>query len=180
MTIKNRYSLALIDEILDRLSVARVYTEVDLKNVYYRLRIREGDEWKTAFQTRYGPFKYLVMPFGLANAPVSFQSYINRVLKPYLDITVIVYLDDVLVFLRNSSQHEKSVQKVLKALLKAGLYAKLSKCLFNVTRILFLGFILTDKGVEMEEDRISTILNWPEPESFREVQSFLGFANFYR
>ena len=120
------------------------------------------------------------MPFGLANAPVSFQSYINRVLKPYLDITVIVYLDDVLVFLRNSSQHEKSVQKVLKALLKAGLYAKLSKCLFNVTRILFLGFILTDKGVEMEEDRISTILNWPEPESFREVQSFLGFANFYR
>ena len=120
------------------------------------------------------------MPFGLTNASASFQSYIHGVLRPYLDITVIVYLDDVLVFSRNPSQHEKHVREVLKALLKAGLYAKLSKCLFSVTRIPFLGFILKDKGVEMEEDRISTILNWPEPESVREVQSFLGFANFYR
>ncbi len=101
------------------------------------------------------------MPFGLTNAPASFHSYIYGMLRPYLDITVIVYLDDVLVFSRNPSQHKKHVREVLKALLKAGLYAKLSKCLFSVTRILFLGFILTDKGVEMEEDRISTILNWP-------------------
>ncbi len=120
------------------------------------------------------------MPFGLTNAPVSFQSYIKEVLRPYLDITVIVYLDDVLVFLRNLSQHEKHLQEVLKAILKAKLYAKLSKCLFSVIRIPFLGFILTDKVVEMEEGRIFTILNWPEPESVREVQSFLGFANFYR
>ena len=119
------------------------------------------------------------MPFGITNALASFQSYIHGVLRLYLDITVIVYLDDVLVFLRNPSQHEKHVREVLKALLKAGLYAKLSKCLFSVTCILFLGFILTDKGVEMEEDRILTILNRPEPESVREVQRFLGFANFY-
>ena len=116
------------------------------------------------------------MPFGLTNASASFQSYIHKVFRPYFDITVIVYMNDVLVFLRNLSQHEKHVREVLKALLKAGLYAKLNKCLFNVTRI---GFILTDKGVEMEEDQISTILNWPEPESVRDVQSFLGFANFY-
>ncbi len=120
------------------------------------------------------------MPFGLTNAPASFQSYINGVLRPYLDITSIVYLDDVLVFLRNPFQHEKHIREVLKALLKAGLYAKLSKCQFSVPRIIFFGFILTDKGIEMEEDRISTILNWPEPESVCEVQSFLGFANFYR
>ncbi len=180
MTIKNRYPLPLIDGILDRLSDARVFTKVDVKNAYYRLQIQEGDEWKTAFQTRYGLFEYLVMPFGLTNAPASFQSYIHGVLRLSLDITVIVYLDDVLVFLCNPSQHDKHVQEVLKALLKAGFYAKLSKCLFSVTRISFLGFILTDKGVEMEEDRISTILDWPEPESVREVQSFLGFANFYR
>ncbi len=92
---------------------------------------------------------------------------------PYLDITVIVYLDDVFVFSRNPSQHEKHVREVLKVLLKAGLYAKLSKCLFSVTRIPFLGFILTDEGDEMEEDRISTILNWPEPEFVHEVKSFL-------
>ena len=101
-------------------------------------------------------------------------------LRSYLDITVIIYLDDILVFSRNFSQHEKHVREVLKALLKAGLYVKLSKCLFSVIRIPFLGFILTDKCVEMEEDCISTILNWPEPESVLEVQSFLGFANFYR
>ncbi len=121
-----------------------------------------------------------MMPFGLTNASASFQSYNNGVLRAYLDITVIVYLDGVLVFLRNLSQHEKHVREVLKALFKAGLYAKLSKCLFIVTRIPFLGFICTDKGVQMEEDRISTILNWPEPESVCEVQSFFGFANFYR
>ncbi len=120
------------------------------------------------------------MPFGITNAPASFQSYINGVLRPYLDITVIVYLDDVLVFLRNPSQHEKHVREVLKALLKAGLYAKLSKYRFSVIHIFFLGFILTDEGVEMEEDHIFTILNWPESESVYEVQSFLGFANFYR
>ena len=90
MTIKNRYPLPLIDEILDRLSGAQVFTKVDVKNAYYRLRIREGDEWKTAFRTRYGLFEYLVMPFGLTNAPASFQSYINWVLRPDFDITVIV------------------------------------------------------------------------------------------
>ena len=170
----------MIDEILDPLSDARVFTKIDLKNAYYRLQIREGDEWKTAFRTRYGLFEYLVMPFRLINAPASFQSYINGALWPCFDITVIVYQDVILVFWRNSSQHKKHAREVFKALLKAGLYAKLSKCLFSVTRILFLAFIVTDERVEMEEDRISTILNWPEPESVREVQSFLGFANFYR
>ncbi len=99
------------------------------------------------------------MPFGLTNALASFQSYIHLGLRPYLDITVMIYLNDVLVFSRDLFQNEKHIWKVLKALLKAGLYAKLSKCLFSVTRILFLGFILTDKGVKIEEDHISTILN---------------------
>ncbi len=120
------------------------------------------------------------MLFGLTNAPASFQSYINVVLRPYFDITVIVYRDDVPVFLRNSSQHEKNVGEVLKDFLKAGLYAELSKCLFSVTCIPFLVFILIDNGVKIEKDRISTILNWTEPESLCEVQNFLGFANFYR
>ncbi len=109
ITIKNRYPLPLIDEILDRLSGTRVFTKTDVKNSYYRLRIREGDEWKTAFQTRYGLFEHLAMPFRLTNAPASFQSFINRVLRPYLDITVIVYLDDIFVFSRNPSHCEKHV-----------------------------------------------------------------------
>ncbi len=145
MTIKNRYLLPLIDEILDCLSGAWVFAKVDVKDAYYRFRIREGDEWKTAFQTRYGLCEYMVMPFGLTNAPASFQSYIHWVLRPYLDITVIVYLNNILVFSRNLSQHENHVREVLKALFKAGLYVKLSKCLFSVTCILFLRFILTDR-----------------------------------
>ncbi len=111
----------MIDEIHDRLNGARIFTKVDGKNAYYRLRIREGDEWKTAFRTRYRLFEYLVMPFGLTNAPAIFQSYIHGVLRPYLDITLIVYLDDVLVSSRNPPQPEKHVREVLKALLKAGL-----------------------------------------------------------
>ncbi len=96
------------------------------------------------------------------------------VLRPYFDVRFIVDLDDVFVFSRNLSQHEKQIREVVKAFLKAGLYAKLSKCLFSVSRILFLGFILTDKGVEIEKDLISTILNRPGPESDRKIESFLG------
>ncbi len=103
MTIKNQYPLTLIDEILDRLSDNHVFTKVDVKNAYYRLRIREGDERKTAFQTRYELFEYLLMPFRLTNAPASFQSYIHGLLRPYLDITVIVHLNDVFVFLPHPS-----------------------------------------------------------------------------
>ncbi len=180
MTINNRYLPPLINEILDRLIGARIFTKINVKNAYYRLQIRKGDEWKTVFQTRYRLFKYLVMLFGLTNAPASFQSYIHKVIRLYLVITFIVHQNNTLVFLRNSSQYEKHIREILKALLKVRLLAKLSKCLFNVTRILFLDFILKDKGVGLENDRISTILNWPEPEFVREVQSFLGFANFYR
>ena len=121
-----------------------------------------------------------MMPFGLTNASASFQFYIHEVLSFYLCITVIVYLNDVIMFSRNSSQHEKHVREVLKALLKTGIYAKLSKCLFSVTLIHPLSFIFTDKSVEIKKDRISVILNWPEPGSVCEIQSFFGFANFYR
>lgn len=120
------------------------------------------------------------MLFGLTNALASFQSYINGVLMPYLDITIILFLDEIFVFLRNLSLHEKHVWEVFKALFKAGLYIKQSKWLFSITRISFLGFILTNKGIEMEDDCIFMILNWPESESVHEIQSFLGFANFCR
>ena len=180
ITQKNRYPLPLIDEIMDRVCGARIFTKIDVKNAYYCICIRKGDEWKIAFCTRYGLYEYLVMPFGLTNAPASFQSYIHGVLCEYLDIFVIVFLDDILIYSREESQHEQNVQTVLEALLTVGLFAKLSKCLFSVKHVPFLGYIITDTGVEMEMDRISSIVNWPEPESIREVQMFLGFVNFYR
>ena len=116
VTIKNRHPLPLISETLDRLSGAKVFTKMDLKDAYHRIRIREGDEWKTAFCTRYGHFEYLVMPFGLANAPATFQAYINKALAGYVDVFCVVYLDDILVYSDSLSDHEVHVKKILKRL----------------------------------------------------------------
>jgi hypothetical protein len=180
VTIKNRHPLPLIDETLDRLVGARIFTKLDLKDAYHRIRIREGHEWKTAFRTRYGHFEYLVMPFGLANAPATFQAYINTSLAGMLDDFVVVYLDDILIYSRDPAQHQDHVRQVLSRLRKHKLYAKLSKCEFSVDRVEFLGFQVGVNGVEADPERVRSIVEWPEPQSFREVQVFLGFANFYR
>ncbi len=143
------------------------------------MRIREGDEWKTAFRTRYGHFEYQVMPFGLSNAPASFQGYINKILAKKLDIFVIVYLDDILVYTGDPGQpHVDAVRWVLEQLRKHGLFANLKKCRFHQDEVRFLGFVVSAQGISMEEGRIEAVKAWPEPKSIREIQVFLGFANF--
>jgi transposase InsO family protein len=179
-SIKIRYPLPLIDDLIHRLAGAKIFTKLDLKNAYHRLRIRDGDEWKTTFRTPLGAFEYLVVPFGLTNAPSAFQSYINKTLHEYLDVFVVVYLDDVVIYSTREEDHEEHVRQVLKALIEAGLYCKLSKCSFGVHEIDFLGYIVNVCGVTMEKSRVATILDWPEPTNIREVRAFLGFANFYR
>jgi len=180
VTRKDKAPLPLITEILDRLRDAKVYTKLDLKDAYHRLRIREGDEWKTAFRCRYGHFEYLVMPFGLVNAPATFQEYINDALGELIDTICIVYLDDILIYSSNIAEHEQHVRQVLERLRKAKLYANVNKCDFSVTKAGFLGFIVTNKGIEMEPERIQAIVDWPLPRSVTDVRSFLGFAGFYR
>jgi transposase InsO family protein len=180
ITIKNRHPLPLIGESLDRLGSARIYTKLDLRDAYHRIRIREGDEWKTAFRTRYGHFEYTVMPFGLTNAPAVFQSYINSALSDLLDVCCIVYLDDILIYSKTEEEHVKHVREVLNRLVEHKLYAKLSKCEFHTTRVAYLGFIVSTDGISMEEDRVATIKGWPTPKSVRDVRIFLGFANYYR
>jgi hypothetical protein len=117
VTIKNRYPIPLVGEMLDRLSKAKLFTKLDLCDAYHRLRIKEGDEWKTAFKTRYGHFEYLVMPFGLANAPATFQLYIHRALGGLLDRTCVVYLDDILIYSENEEDHDGHVEEVLDRLI---------------------------------------------------------------
>ena len=180
VTKKNRLALPLISETLDRLSGAKVFTKLDMKNAYHRIRIRRGDEWKTAFRTRYGHFEYMVMPFGLTNAPATFQGYINRALSGYLDIFCVVYLDDVLVFSQEGEDHWGHVKKILDRLRHYSLYINLKKCAFAVTSVEFLGFVVRTDGVMMDPRRVDAIKNWPTPMSFKDVQIFLGFANFYR
>jgi hypothetical protein len=128
ITVKNRHPLPLITESLERLAQAKFYTKLDVREAYHRIRIKEGDEWKTVFRTRYGHFKYTVMPFGLTKAPAQFQAYINEALAGLVNITCIVYLDDVLIFSDTEKEHIEHVKEVLERLRKAKLYVKLSKC----------------------------------------------------
>lgn len=180
VTVKNRCPLPLISETLDRLVGAELYTTLDLQHAYNRVRIRKGDEWKTAFRTRYGHFEYLVMPFGLTNAPATFQAYINRALAGYTDIFCVVYLDDILIFSKTLEEHWRHVNLVLERLQRFSLYVKLSKCTFASTQVEFLGFVVSTKGIQMDLSRVQSISEWPVPKTFRDVQVFLGFANFYR
>lgn len=180
VTVKNRHPLPLISEILDRLSGAAIYTSLDLRDAYHRIRVKEGDEWKTAFRTRYGHFEYLVMPFGLTNAPATFQAYINQALTGLLDVCCIAYLDDIVIYSTIVEEHANDVRKVLDRLRRFSLYVKLSKCFFSTQEIPLLGFIVSVKGVSMDMRRVKTITEWPPPDSYLEIQVFVGFANFYR
>ena len=181
LTIKNRYPLPLIGELLDRLGRAKQFTQLDLTSAYHQMRIRKGDEWKTAFKTRYGHFEYQVMLFGLTNAPASFQGYINKILAEKLDIFVIVYLDDILIYTDDDGDgHVTAVRWVLEQLRKFSLYANLKKCRFHQEEVRFLGYVVSSEGIRMEDERIEAVKRWPEPQSVRDIQVFLGFANFYR
>jgi RNase H-like domain found in reverse transcriptase/Reverse transcriptase (RNA-dependent DNA polymerase)/Integrase zinc binding domain/Chromo (CHRromatin Organisation MOdifier) domain/Integrase core domain len=182
VTVKNRYPLPLMGEILDRVNGATVFSKIDLKDAYYRIRIQPGDEWKTAFRTRYGHYEYLVMPFGLTNAPAAFQAYINQALRGLVDDFCIVYLDDILIFSKTEEEHAEHLRLVCDRLRAAELYAKPSKCQFYQQEMEFLGFIVNKQGVRMDPERVRTISEWKEhpPGSYRDVQVFLGFCNFYR
>jgi len=180
ITKKDRYPLPLISNLLDSPHKARIYTKIDLRHVYHLVRIAEGDEWKTAFRTRYGAFEWLVMPFGLTNAPAAFQRFMNDVFSDLLDVCVVVYLDDILIYSDDITQHQSHVKEVLKRLRKAGLYAKAEKCEFHSDSVEYLGYVLSPAGLTMSDAKVKTIQEWPEPKKVKDIQSFLGFANFYR
>jgi hypothetical protein len=157
VTIKNRYPLPLISEIMDRVTRAKYFSKIDLKDAYYRLRIKTGDEWKTAFRTRYGHYEFLVVPMGLTNSPATFQAYINKALHGLVDDFCIVYLDDILVFSKTEEEHDQHLQRVCERLREAELYAKPSKCQFYQTEIEFLGFIIGTQGIRIDPKRVQTI-----------------------
>lgn len=180
ITRKNRYPLPNISELRDRLSKAKVFTSLDLRDGYYQIRIKKGEEWKTAFRTRYGHYEYCVMPFGLTNAPATFQALINNVLRKHLDIFVIAYLDDILIYSENEEEHVKHVTTVLECLDNYNLRLKPSKCSFHKEELEFLGHTVGINGVRISEDKIRTIKEWATPRNVKDVQSFLGFTNFNR
>jgi hypothetical protein len=139
----------------------------------------EGDEWKTAFRTRYGSYEWLVIPEGLTNAPAAFQRFVNSIFADMLDICVIVYLDDILIYSLDLASHKQHVLEVLRRLRKHKLYAKPEKCEFHSDSVEYLGYLLSPTGLTMSSEKIQSIIDWPEPRKVKDIQSFLGFANFY-
>lgn len=180
ITIENRYPLPLILESLDRLRSACIFTKLDLRGAYNLTRVKEGDEWKTAFRTRYGHFECLVMPFVLTNIPAVFQHFMNDIFRDILDSYVLVYLDDILIYSPSTTSHTQHVRQVLQRLADNGLYAKAKKCEFSVKSTEFLGFLISPDGISMAATKVSAVTAWPEPEKIRDIQQFVGFANFYR
>ncbi|KAJ9394194.1 hypothetical protein DTO282F9_8888 [Paecilomyces variotii] len=179
-TLKNRYPVPTMDDLFLRLRNAVIFTRLDLRSAYHLIRIAEGHEWKTAFRTRRGLFEWRVMPFGLCNAPATFQAFIDSVLRQHIDKYCVVYLDDILIFSSDVKLHTQHVRAVLQSLLDNNLFCKLEKCLFSVDRVVFLGFVITPQGVAMNEQRTETITAWPTPTSTASLVRFLGFCNFYR
>jgi len=180
VTIPNRYPLPLMQELQDRVQGAQWFTKMDLKNGFNLIRIREGDEWKTAFRTRYGLYKFQVMPFGLTNAPSTFQDMINHVLSDLLDVGVLAYMDDILIYAKTREEHDRLVKDVLQRLEDKGLAVAAEKCVWSAQEVEFLGYVIGRNGIEMARNKVEAVLNWKTPRSLMETQSFLGFANFYR
>jgi len=180
VTIRNSYPLPLITDIIEKVKGAKYFTKLDLRSAYNLIRIKEGDEYKTAFRTKYGHYEYLVMPFGLKNAPATFQSFINSILRPYLEKCVILYLDDILIYSKDLEEHHNQVRNVLQTLINNNLYAKLEKCEFDQNKVEFLGYILSGDGVSTDPKKIKSIEEWPRPENLKDVQRFIGLCNYYR
>jgi hypothetical protein len=180
ITKKDRYPLPLIPDLLDHLRSARTFTKLDLRGAYNLVQIADRDKWKTAFRTRYGSYKFQVMHYGLTNAPASFQRFMNEVFKDLLDVCVVVYLDDILIYSDDPAEHLNHVCEVLQRLCEHSLFAKVEKCAFSVDTTDFLGFIISPDGLRMDKSKVQVIRDWPTPRKVKDIQSFLGFANFYR
>ncbi|GJP56055.1 hypothetical protein CLOM_g15120 [Closterium sp. NIES-68] len=174
-----KYPIPRIDDLLDQLRGATVFSKFDLRSEYWQIRMADDSVHKTAFQTRYGSYEYLVMPFGLTNAPAMFQAEMNHILRPLLDECVVVYLDDILVYSHDMQQHVEHLRRVFEILQRERIYVKLSKSDFALEKVQFLGHIVSAQGVHVDPKKIEAVRTWKSPENVKELQQFLGFANYY-
>ena len=180
VTIKNSYPLPRVDELFDRLQGARYFSKIDLRSGYHQIRIVPEDVHKTAFRTRYGHFEFLVLPFGLTNAPGTFMHLMHQVFREFLDDFALVFLDDILIYSKTIEEHEEHVRCVLEVLRKEKLYAKESKCELFKTEVEFLGHFVGRDGVRMMSDKVKAVADWPVPSKVGHVRAFLGTAGYYR
>jgi hypothetical protein len=180
VTIKNKYPLPRIEDLFDQMKGAKIFSKIDLRSGYHQLKLRAEDVPKIAFTARYGLYEFLVMSFGLTNAPAYFMNLMNKVFMEYLDQFVVVFIDDILIYSPNEEKHEDHLRLVLQKLRGNQLYAKFSKCDFWLKEVAFLGHIVTDGGIKVDPGKISEILDWKQPKDASKIRSFLGLAGYYR
>ncbi|GJT49608.1 putative reverse transcriptase domain-containing protein [Tanacetum coccineum] len=179
LIVKNRYPLPRIDDLFDQLQGSNIYLKIDLRLGYHQLRLREQDIPKMAFRTRYGHYEFQVMPFGLTNEPAVFMDLMNQVCKPYLDKFVIVFIDDILIYSKDKTEHEEHLKAILELLKKEKLYAKFSKCEFWIPKVQFLGHVIDNRGIQVDPVKIESIKDWASPKTPTEIRQFLGLAGYY-
>jgi hypothetical protein len=181
ITVKNKYPLPLISELITKLHGAKYFTKLDVRWGFNNVRIKEGDEWKAAFRTNRGLFEPLVMFFGLTNSPATFQTMMNDIFCDLvLEGVVVVYLDDILIFTESLEEHREVTRRVLEILQRHKLFLKPEKCEFEKTEVEYLGVIVSHNSVQMDPVKVAGVMEWPIPTTKKELQSFLGFTNFYQ
>ncbi|GBG80016.1 hypothetical protein CBR_g30277 [Chara braunii] len=178
-TVKNSYPMPRADELFDRLAGNRFFTKIDLRSGYHQIRVTTEDQPKTAFRSRFGHYEFTMMPFGITNAPATFQTAMNDIVRDILEEYVLVYLDDILVYSRTLEDHLRHLRDVLQRLRKHDLYAKLSKCRFAQRKVDFLGHHVSDQGLHKDDAKITAIAEWPVSTSAKQLRSFLGFTSYY-
>ncbi|MBW0582435.1 hypothetical protein O181_122150 [Austropuccinia psidii MF-1] len=179
VTRKNKYPVPPMNQLLTVFNDPSIFSKIDLRGAYNLLRIKEGDEHLNCFRTKYGSYEYLAMPFGLTNAPASFQNLVNDIFYDLLGVYVVVYLDEIMFFSKSEEEHVTHVSTVLSRLKANNLFSKASKCLFHVSSVEYLGYVVSSEGLKMDQAKVQQILNWPPPRNLKALQSFLGFGNFY-
>ena len=179
--VKNNYPLSLILDLIDSIGKKKMFTKMDLHWGYNNVRIKEGDEWKAAFSTPEGSFEPMVMFFGLTNSPATFQVMMNDLLRDLIvEKKVAVFIDDVMIATETEERHDEIVEEVLRRLEKNDLFVKPEKCVWKIREVGFLGVIIGEDGVRMEKEKVQRVIEWLVPRSVKDVQKFLGLANYYR